>query len=66
MTSTSIRIDTETRDLLRARGQMGESYDDVLRRLLAATATTSEGRKELPRKPATPLPKALFAHQDRG
>ena len=34
MPSTTIRIDTETRDRLRAIGRMGESYDQVVRRLL--------------------------------
>lgn len=35
MTDTSIRISSENRDRLRAAKQGGESYDDVLDRLLA-------------------------------
>lgn len=34
MTDTSIRIQSDTRDALRAAKQGGESYDDVLDRLL--------------------------------
>lgn len=34
MTDTSIRISSENRDRLRAEKQGGESYDDVLDRLL--------------------------------
>jgi hypothetical protein len=37
MPSTSIRLDSEVRDQLRARGHKGESYNDVILRLLAAT-----------------------------
>jgi predicted CopG family antitoxin len=37
MPSTTIQVDVEVRDQLRSRGRMGESYNDVIRRLLAAT-----------------------------
>jgi len=37
MPSTTIQVDIEVRDQLRSRGRMGESYNDVIRRLLAAT-----------------------------
>ena len=37
MPSTTIQVDIEVRDQLRARGRMGESYNDVIRRLLSAT-----------------------------
>lgn len=35
MSKTSISVQSETRDRLRAHKRGGESYDDVLRRLLA-------------------------------
>ena len=34
MTITTIQVDTEVRDRLKALGKMGESYNDVLKRLL--------------------------------
>jgi hypothetical protein len=34
MPTTTIQIDLEVRDRLRAIGRMGESYNDVIRRLL--------------------------------
>jgi hypothetical protein len=37
MGRTTIQVDDETADLLWARKTRGESYDDVVRRLLAAT-----------------------------
>lgn len=37
MPTTTIQVDVEVRDQLRARGRMGESYNDVIRRLLSAT-----------------------------
>jgi len=37
MRITTIQVTVEVRDLLRRRGQFGESYDDVIRRLLIAT-----------------------------
>jgi predicted CopG family antitoxin len=37
MPFTTIQIDIEVRDQLRARGRMGESYNDVIRRLLVST-----------------------------
>jgi len=37
MPNTTIQVDIEVRDQLRLRGRMGESYNDVIRRLLAAT-----------------------------
>ncbi len=36
MPSTTIQIDLEVREELRALGRMGESYNDVIKRLLAA------------------------------
>ncbi len=35
--TTTIQIEVKIRDQLRARGRMGESYNDVIRRLLTAT-----------------------------
>ena len=39
MTTTTITIDVELRDQLRAMGRMGETYSDVLRRLFALAHT---------------------------
>lgn len=48
MPRTTITIDTELRDQLRARGRMGESYGDVIARLLAETTLSGSP----PSKPA--------------
>lgn len=32
--ATTIAVDTKTRDLLRAMGEKGESYDAIIRRLI--------------------------------
>lgn len=62
MPSTTIRLDTEVRDRLRARGRMGESYNDVIRRLLDATRFSDGGsppfgedRPPVPSRPWRPL-----------
>lgn len=34
MTTTSIRLETDTRDRLKARGTKGETYSEVIDRLL--------------------------------
>ena len=44
MTSTTIRIDTETREQLRSFGRMGESYDAVIKRLLEVARQTDQYR----------------------
>jgi predicted CopG family antitoxin len=62
MPSTTIRLDTETRDELLARGRMGESFDDVVRRLLNATRGLDVGESAAVRRPAV---KPLFTHLDR-
>jgi hypothetical protein len=56
--TTTIRIELDTRDQLRLRGRMGESYDDVIRRLLTgpiskdgARATALETRAAFTSKP---------------
>jgi hypothetical protein len=51
MPSTTIQVDVEVRDQLRLRGRMGESYNDVIRHLLAATRpyeTAARGLGEVP------------------
>jgi predicted CopG family antitoxin len=48
MPSTTIQIDVEVRDQLRSRGRMGESYNDVIRRLLAATKSFEPAVRPLP------------------
>jgi hypothetical protein len=62
MPTTTIQIEVEVRDQLRARGRMGETYNDVLRRLLSATRSLDAGRISPPSalpgsssKPWTPL-----------
>ena len=37
MTLTTIPVQTETREALKYRGKKGETYDEILRRLLALT-----------------------------
>jgi hypothetical protein len=44
MATTTIQIDVQIRDQLRARGRMGETYNDVIRRLLAATRSLDSMR----------------------
>ena len=65
MASTTIRIDTETRNELQARGRMGESYDDVIRRLLAATRPKEGTPVELGRRMPAARSNPLFVHEDR-
>lgn len=65
MSSTTIRIESEVRDDLRARGRMGESYNDVIRRLLAATPPSNWGRDDLGRRPSEISSRQLFLHGDR-
>lgn len=42
MVKTTIQIDTHTRDLIKERGEMGETYDDVLLRLLQSAKVKKE------------------------
>lgn len=65
MSTTTIRIDTETRDQLRALGRMGEAYDDVIRRLLEAGRSGASIPVDSSRKSAPTPPRPLFAHQER-
>jgi predicted CopG family antitoxin len=37
MPTTTIQVDIEVREQLRSLGRMGESYNDVIKRLLVAT-----------------------------
>jgi hypothetical protein len=65
MSTTTIRIDTETRDRLRAKGRMGESYDDVIRGLLEVVEANAARNPEHARRPTPTLSAPLFPHQDR-
>jgi hypothetical protein len=65
MSTTTIRIDVETRDELLTRGRMGESYDDVIRRLLTATKAKEGVPPEQLRRTVAISPKPLFTHQNR-
>jgi len=44
---------------------MGESYNDVIRRLLAATPPSNWGRDDLGRRPSEISSRQLFLHGDR-
>lgn len=45
MTDTSIRIEFDVRDRLKARGRKGETYSEIITHLLEATADeTSDSR----------------------
>jgi len=65
MTTTTIQVDVEVRDELRARGRMGETYNDVLRRLLIATRSREGGVLDRPRRFVSVPTNPLFAHQER-
>jgi hypothetical protein len=65
MGSTTVRIDTETRNELRSRGRMGESYDDVIRRLLATTPSEGASRSEARARPTLSASRSWFPKQDR-
>lgn len=53
MSSTTIRIDTETREQLRTFGQMGESYDDVIKHLLEIARLAAQTKaRGVPYRPA--------------
>jgi predicted CopG family antitoxin len=64
MPTTTIQIDVEVRDLLRARGRMGESYNDVIRRLLAATRS-SDLAARMPTAPSGPSTRPWIPTRDR-
>ncbi len=66
MTSTTIRIDTETRDELQSLGRMGESYDDVIRRLLSAAHGRDGGSTEPALRMGVLPQRPLFPRPDRG
>ncbi|HTT74044.1 MAG TPA: hypothetical protein VMG99_07900 [Thermoplasmata archaeon] len=60
MPTTTIQIDLEVRDRLRAIGRMGESYNDVIRRLLETSrrlgAPPPEARPSSPAIPRVWIP----------
>jgi predicted CopG family antitoxin len=64
MPTTTIQIDVEVRDLLRSRGRMGESYNDVIRRLLAATRS-SDLAARMPTTPAGASTRPWIPTRDR-
>jgi predicted CopG family antitoxin len=37
MKTTTIQVDTETRDALKSLGKKGETYNDIIRKLIKAT-----------------------------
>jgi len=66
MGRTTVQVDDETADLLWARKDRGESYDDVIRRLLAATDGRDGGatRHEAGDGPTGRLPDSVPATVD--
>ena len=64
--TTTIQVDIAVRDELRSRGRMGESYNDVIRRLLAVTRSTSSGREVLAERTTAPTTRPWIPQQDRG
>jgi|GEM_PF-6939996 len=65
MPTTTIQIDVEVRDELRSRGRMGESYNDVVRRLLDSTRPRGLSRSELRAELSGPQSKPWVPLQDR-
>jgi hypothetical protein len=66
MSTTTIQIDVEIRDQLRARGRMGESYNDVIRRLLLASPSREAPRAEVRELSSAASSKPWIPRQDRG
>ena len=64
MATTTIQVDDEVRDELRARGRMGETYNDVILRLLDATRIKEGGPMDPARGPAVSSPNPLYAPHD--
>ncbi|HXY46512.1 MAG TPA: hypothetical protein VEK13_01255 [Thermoplasmata archaeon] len=65
MPTTTIQIDVEVRDQLRARGRMGESYNDVIRRLLATTRPSVPPPRVFPSGPSPGSSKPWVPFRDR-
>jgi predicted CopG family antitoxin len=65
MSQTTIRIDHDVRDRLKALGRMGESYNDVLRRVLSTIRAADETQVLFPPKTSTATSRPLFPHGDR-
>jgi predicted CopG family antitoxin len=63
MATTTIQIEDEVRDELRARGRMGETYNEVIRRLLDATRIKEEGLMDHARGPPVSTPNPLYSRQ---
>jgi hypothetical protein len=61
--TTTIQIDVEVQAELRARGRMGESYNDVIRRLLAVTRFIEGGPTGTARDAVAPTPEPLVARR---
>ena len=63
--TTTIQIDLEVREELRSRGRMGESYNDVIKRLLGATRS-AQPERSMARGPSPPnLGRPWIPLQDR-
>ena len=51
MASTTIQVTLEVRDELRLRGRKGDSYDDIIRRLLVIARASEIVPPEFARRP---------------
>jgi hypothetical protein len=65
MPTTTIQIDVEVRDQLRARGRMGETYNEVIRRLLAATRPRGAAYVDAPGAPPSVVSRPWVPQRDR-
>lgn len=65
MPTTTIQVETEVRDELLRRGRMGESYNDVIRRLLLATRSLAPPAMEPVGRPAVLAGRSRLPLHDR-
>jgi len=64
MAITTIQVSVEVRDELRLRGHLGETYDDVIRRLLLATRGRESPIADHSRRPLNYAPRSPFPRQE--
>jgi len=61
---TTIQVTVEVRDELRLRGRKGDSYDDIIRRLLVAARAREVAPPELLRPPFAATTQTLFPRRE--
>ena len=64
MATTTIQVSIEVRDELRTRGHIGETYDDVIRRLLLTTRGRDGTPLDTGRRPLGAPSPSLFPHRE--